>query len=107
MIISALCVENFRVFKGKHQINLEPKKNQPIVLFGGLNGAGKTSILTAVKLALFGKASLKGNITSKVYSDYLEDQINRGDGKLNSASVALEFEYAKLGKPYKYYVKRS
>ena len=107
MIISALCVENFRVFKGKHQINLEPKKNQPIVLFGGLNGAGKTSILTAVKLALFGKASLKGNITSKVYSDYLEDQINRGDGNLNSASVALEFEYAKLGKPYKYYVKRS
>ena len=107
MIISALCVENFRVFKGKHQINLEPKKNQPIVLFGGLNGAGKTSILTAVKLALFGKASLKGNITSKVYSDYLEDQINRGDGNLNSASVALEFEYAKLGKPYKYYVERS
>ena len=107
MIISALCVENFRVFKGKHLINLESEKNKPIVLFGGLNGAGKTSILTAVKLALFGKASLKGNITSKVYSDYLEDQINRGDGNLNSASVALEFEYAKLGKPYKYYVKRS
>jgi len=107
MIISTLCVENFRVFKGKHLINLESEKNKPIVLFGGLNGAGKTSILTAVKLALFGKAFLKGNITSKVYSDYLEDQINRGDGNLNSASVALEFEYAKLGKPYKYLVERS
>jgi len=107
MIISSLNVENFRVFKGKHRINLEPNKNQPIVLFGGLNGAGKTSILTAVKLALFGKASLKGNITSKIYSDYLEDQINRGDGNLNNAAVALEFEYTKLGKPYRYEIKRS
>ena len=107
MIISSLTLENFRVFKGKHRINLEPNKNQPIVLFGGLNGAGKTSILTAVKLALFGKASLKGNITSKIYSDYLEDQINRGDGNLNSASVALQFEYTKLGKPYKYEINRS
>jgi DNA sulfur modification protein DndD len=107
MIISSLNVENFRVFKGKHHINLEPSKSQPIVLFGGLNGAGKTSILTAVKLALFGRASLKGNITSKIYSDYLEDQINRGDGNLNSASVALQFKYTKLGKPYKYKINRS
>ena len=107
MIISSLNVENFRVFKGKHRINLEPNKDQPIVLFGGLNGAGKTSILTAVKLALFGKASLKGNITSRIYSDYLEDQINRGDGNLNSASVALQYEYTKLGKPYKYKINRS
>ena len=106
MIISSLSLENFRVFKGKHLINLESKKNQPIILFGGLNGAGKTSILTAVKLALFGKASLKGNITSKLYSDYLEDQINRGDGDIDSASVALEFEFAKLGKSYSYKIKR-
>ena len=42
-----------------------------------------------------------------LFRSYLEDQINRGDGNLNSASVALEFEYAKLGKPYKYYVERS
>jgi DNA sulfur modification protein DndD len=107
MIISSLNLENFRVFKGNHRINLGPNKNQPIVLFGGLNGAGKTSILTAVKLALFGKASLKGNITSKIYSDYLEDQINRGDGNLNSASVALEFDYTKLGKLYRYQIMRS
>ena len=54
MIISSLTLENFRVFKGKHRIDLETKKDLPIVLFGGLNGAGKTTILTAVKLVLFG-----------------------------------------------------
>ena len=93
MIISSLTLENFRVFKGKHHIDLKTKKGLPIVLFGGLNGAGKTSILTAVKLVLFGKASLKGNITSNVYNSFLEDQINRGNGALNSASVAIEFDY--------------
>ena len=107
MIISSLTLENFRVFKGKHHINLKTEKGLPIVLFGGLNGAGKTSILTAVKLALFGKASLKGNITSKVYSNYLEDQINRNEGELNSASVAIEFDYSKLGKQYRYLIERS
>ena len=107
MIISSLTLENFRVFKGKHHINLKTEKGLPIVLFGGLNGAGKTSILTAVKLALFGKASLKGNITSKVYSNYLEDQINRDEGELNSASVAIEFDYSKLGKQYRYLIERS
>ena len=107
MIISSLTLENFRVFKGKHHINVKPKKGLPIVLFGGLNGAGKTSILTAVKLVLFGKASLKGNITSNVYSNYLEDQINKSDGELNSASVAIEFDYSKLGKQYHYLIERA
>ena len=107
MIISSLTLENFRVFKGKHHIDLKTKKGLPIVLFGGLNGAGKTSILTAVKLVLFGKASLKGNITSNVYNNFLEDQINRGNGALNSASVAIEFDYSKLGKQYRYLIERS
>ena len=63
MIINSLTLENFRVFKGRHQIDLRADHGSPIILFGGLNGAGKTSILTAVKLALFGKAALKGNLT--------------------------------------------
>ena len=107
MIISSLTLENFRVFKGKHRIDLETKKDLPIVLFGGLNGAGKTTILTAVKLVLFGKASLKGSITSTIYNNYLEDQINKGAGDLNSASVSIEFDYSKLGKHYRYLIERS
>ena len=106
MIINSLTLENFRVFKGKHQIDLRADHGSPIILFGGLNGAGKTSILTAVKLALFGKAALKGNLTKSRYHHYLQDQINRGDNDLNSASVAIQFEYSKLGKQYRYLVER-
>ena len=106
MIINSLTLENFRVFKGKHQIDLRADQGSPIILFGGLNGAGKTSILTAVKLALFGKAALKGNLTKSHYHHYLQDQINRGDNDLNSASVAIQFVYSKLGKQYRYLVER-
>ena len=56
MIIKKLVLHNFRVFRGHHEIELTPQKrgneiiDRPIVLFGGLNGAGKTSILSAIRL---------------------------------------------------------
>lgn len=47
MLIKQLVLHNFRVFNGTHTIDLAPRKRphevnpRPIVLFGGLNGAGK------------------------------------------------------------------
>jgi len=107
MIIKSLILENFRVFQGRHAIDLSTDKDNPVVLFGGLNGAGKTSILTAVKVALFGKSSLKGGLTSKDYSLFLADQVNRSDSDCNTAAVAVKFEYSKLGNNYSYCVERS
>ena len=37
MIITKLSLNNFRVFAGKHEIDLRPEKDKPIILFGGLN----------------------------------------------------------------------
>ena len=57
MILESLIITDFRVFQGRHTFDLNPRykwnQKQPIILFGGLNGAGKTSILTAVRLALY------------------------------------------------------
>ena len=57
MILEKLTVSDFRSFAGDHVIDLAPRvkygSRKPVVLFGGLNGAGKTSILLAVKLALY------------------------------------------------------
>ena len=60
MIIESLKVNNFRVFKGEHLFDLAPKSTngqRPIVLFCGFNGAGKTTMLTAVRLSLYGRQS--------------------------------------------------
>jgi DNA sulfur modification protein DndD len=50
----------------------------PIILFGGMNGGGKTTLLDAVKLALYGSRgnySKKGNIG---YEEFLRDSSRFG-----------------------------
>ncbi len=108
MIFNSLTLENFRVFEGIHHIDLTTSKDEPIVLFGGLNGAGKTSILTAIRLALFGKSSLGGVKTKKAYEDELRGFIHKSNDKqCDYSSVQLLLSYSKLGMDYKYQVTRS
>lgn len=113
MLIKELTLTDFRVYKGVNHFNLEPKKHlgkvRPIVLFGGMNGAGKTSILSGVRLALYGRLSLGSSVSQKRYDDFLLDAIHhsRETGRAaNTASVELTFTYAKLGMESQYHVKR-
>ncbi|EJL6396521.1 DNA sulfur modification protein DndD [Vibrio navarrensis] len=121
MLITKLTLNNFRVFRGVHEIDLRPaparlSKNgpivgteRPIILFGGLNGAGKTSILTAIRLALFGRLSFSQNLTSNDYVEALAELIHKGVGLgrlQNSASIELEFKYSQNGEESTYKVLR-
>jgi DNA sulfur modification protein DndD len=104
MIIDSLSVLDFRVFSGAHNFDLVPKikrgKNAPIVLFGGLNGGGKTTILSALKLALYGKGVLGSGATVVDYHQYLRDCIHRAHNSIakpTRAAVELTFRYAQYG----------
>ena len=81
MIIRKLVIEDFRVFSGRQEFDLEPRKKYgkqaPIVLFGGLNGAGKTSILTAVLTALYGRQALGAGTSQKAYEIFLKESIHK------------------------------
>lgn len=114
MLIQQLILTNYRVYAGRHEFDLSPRKRygktRPIVLFGGLNGAGKTSILSGVRLALYGRASFSQRISQRQYDEYLADSVHRTrlPTKPNqSASVELTFTYAKLGVESKFHVTRS
>ncbi len=49
MILDSIVLENVGTFRGKNEIKLTPtSSNKPVVLIGGLNGAGKTTILEAI-----------------------------------------------------------
>lgn len=52
MIINELKLTNFCIYRGEHEFNLAPTvvrgKSKPVVLFGGMNGGGKTTILERV-----------------------------------------------------------
>jgi len=58
VILEELTLFNFCLYGGEQVINLAPirrnGKLRPVVLFGGINGGGKTTILDAVQLALYG-----------------------------------------------------
>jgi len=56
VILEELTLHNFCAFGGRHTLDLAPPSDsKPIVLVGGMNGAGKTSLLEALQLALYGK----------------------------------------------------
>jgi len=114
MIIKSVVVEDYRVFRGEHIFDLEPRikygAKRPIVLFGGLNGAGKTSILSAIKLSLYGKQSIGGVLSQKAYENHLRDSIHRAKDSLvkaQHASVKIVFSYAHMGVVREYRVERS
>ncbi len=114
MIIKKLVLHNFRVFRGTHEIDLAPrkdnKKSKPIVLFGGLNGAGKTSILTAVRFALYGRLAFDQLVNNQDYIDQLNELIHNGINhaqRPRDASVSLTFTYNKDGKESEFTVVRS
>ena len=84
MLIKQLVLHNFRVFNGTHTIDLAPRKRphevnpRPIVLFGGLNGAGKTSILSAIRLALYGRLAFGLATQQQDYIEHLSSLIHKG-----------------------------
>ncbi|BBQ54900.1 hypothetical protein WP2S18C03_39810 [Aeromonas veronii] len=116
MIIKKLVLHNFRVFRGHHEIELTPQKrgneiiDRPIVLFGGLNGAGKTSILSAIRLALYGRLAFDNLIHNQDYIDQLTVLIHNGvsvSQQPKDASIELVFTYNQGGTESEFTVIRS
>ena len=80
MIFNELKLSNFCIYRGEHEFNLAPAahrgKAKPVVLFGGMNGGGKTTILDAVQLVLYGKRAKCSKRGEKSYEDFLRSCIN-------------------------------
>lgn len=103
MILTRLTLENFGVFCGQVDIDLSPQRasdyTPPVILFGGKNGAGKTTILEAVRLCLYGRSALGSRVRKIDYNAYLQERIHRpGDNSLlHQASVQIGFEFVHAG----------
>ncbi|KVK54337.1 DNA sulfur modification protein DndD [Agrobacterium deltaense] len=109
MILRSLKLENFGLYQGVTAFDLVPRKNAggdtPIILIGGRNGAGKTTFLEALRLALYGKRALGTRVGQSEYEQHLRSRLHRGSG-ISTAAVSLEFDYAESGVVHRYVVRR-
>ncbi len=89
MIIKELVLHNFGIYASTNRFKFHGEK--PIVLIGGMNGRGKTTILEGVLLALYGTNSFAYRESSyNSYGQYLNSFVNKVDGTLKTY-IELEF----------------
>lgn len=111
MQINKITLENLGLYRGKKVFDLRPqtKDQKPIILFGGKNGAGKTTFLNSIRLGLYGKRSL-GTVVSKAeYNDYLIQKIHRHPDSVyqaRTASITIDFDFVAQGEKINYEIKR-
>ena len=112
MLLKRVVIKNFGPFQGTHALDLAPshpnERLRPVVLIGGRNGSGKTSLLEAIRLCLHGRRVL-GNPRNGDYHDYLRSRVHRESHSAQDshASVQVDVETVEVGHRHTYEVARS
>lgn len=115
MIFKELILENVGLFAGENRFDLTPGPagssgdRNSIILFGGKNGTGKTTILDSVRLCLYGKRALGGRVSRADYRDYLRRLIHRSPAREEnptSASVSILLSHSHAGQETNYLIQR-
>ena len=108
MIIDSIALTNFRVFRGFHSIKLTPEdKERPIILIGALNGGGKTTLLDALKLVLYGKMANCSKKSKQSYQDFIAECINDQTPKNVGCTITMCFRTYLDGVEESYKISRS
>ena len=107
MILDELVLHNVGTFAGRHVITLTPpSERKPVVLIGGLNGSGKTTILDAIHLVLYGSLAQVSGRRSGSYDSYLRNLINHQAPAREGAAVELTFHARREGAEHHYRLRR-
>ncbi|MEU8965869.1 DNA sulfur modification protein DndD [Streptomyces sp. NPDC048491] len=107
MLLHKITLEDFGAYRGKQSLDLTPKRHKPIILIGGLNGCGKTTLLDAIQLVLYGARARCSGRGSKAYDTYLRESINRQADPTQGSAITLEFTVTVDGQEHHYRVIRS
>ncbi len=109
MIFLELVLQNFGPYYGRHIVNLNPEIDsnfRPIILFGGMNGGGKTTLIDAIRLSLYGhraQCSTRGNLS---YSQFLLQSINNQTKPDEITSIELAFKHIRNNQNIEYRITR-
>ena len=90
MKLSSITLKNFRQYYGEHTINFATSDDRHVTVIHGDNGAGKTSLFTAINWCLYGDKFVEKNIGQ------IGELVNRralAEGENVVTSVELRFTY--------------
>jgi DNA sulfur modification protein DndD len=111
MILNQLTLRDFCLYGGTQVLDLAPTQRRglpaPIVLFGGINGGGKTTLLDAVQLVLYGNRARCSKRGDKGYEQFLRESIHHAADESEGAGIELSFRYASEGQDHLYTVSRA
>lgn len=107
MILDSIAIENFGAYGGRQEAILTPEEGKPIILFGGMNGGGKTTLLDAVQLAFYGPKARLSNRNRLGYRDYLRECIHRGSDPSEGAGITLRFRRMMEGEARQFELQRT
>lgn len=101
MKINKLILKNFSSFEDINAFDFRVEQNKNIILIGGQNGAGKTSLFSAIKIALYGPLAFGYIGTNSHYTARIKEVINSKAfqtenveaGVIINISIKVEREY--------------
>jgi DNA sulfur modification protein DndD len=108
MILERVALENFGAYRGRHELELAPPSpERPVILVGGLNGEGKTTLLHALQLALYGKMARVSNRGDLGYEELLRRAVHRSANAEEGAAVEVTLRHVVEGKAEALSVRRA
>lgn len=83
---------NFSSYAGKVAFDFSASRDKNIILIGGNNGAGKTSLFTAIKLALYGPLCFRYQGKNAQYSARIKELVNHDAFMGTAVKAYVEIE---------------
>lgn len=96
MLFKRITFDNYKTYYGIQKVDLyipsevKEKEGKNIILIGGLNGAGKTTILKAIKDVLYGKREISDEEYKQTFSNVINNTFYEEGGRECSVSLVLE-----------------
>ena len=95
MKINKIILYNFNSFEGWNEFDFtSPEEGKNIILIGGKNGAGKTSLFTAIKIALYGPLAFGYVGINPHYVSKIKDCINSKAFQTDKVQAKVELTFS-------------
>ena len=76
MRINKLILKNFKAYEDETSFDFTTSKDKNIILIGGKNGAGKSTVFEAIKLCIYGPLAYKYQGFNGQYIHKIKSNIN-------------------------------